>query len=82
MLFRSLRNRPLLGLQVIGGLVPDGEDRWRDGAVYDPHEGREYRASVTLRDANTLIVRLYRWLPWLGWLPWMSDTQIWTRVTS
>ncbi len=76
----DLRARPLLGLQVLSGLIPDGADRWRDGVVYVPGDGREYRASVTLENANTLVVRLYRWLPWLGWLPWMSQTQIWTRV--
>lgn len=76
----DLRGRPLLGLQVFAGLLPDGDDEWNNGVVYVPNDGREYRASVTLRDPNTLIVRLYRWLPWLGWLPWMSRTQIWTRV--
>ena len=42
------RTRPLLGLQVLSGLIPDGADRWRDGVVYVPGDGREYRASATL----------------------------------
>ena len=78
----ALRTRTLLGLPVMSGMLPDGPDRWVDGMVYSPSEGREFRASATLRGPNTLVVRLYRWQPWLGWLPWMSKTHVWTRVSA
>ncbi|MSP20951.1 MAG: DUF2147 domain-containing protein [Alphaproteobacteria bacterium] len=74
------RNRPLLGLPVLAGFTPDGPDRWEGGTLYVPEAGREYRASVTLRDANMLIVRRYVWWPWVGWVPWLSTTEQWKRV--
>ncbi len=76
----KLRIRPILGLQVLMGFTPDGPDRWSSGIVYVPEAGREYRASVSLEDPNTLLVRRFRWLPWLGWLPGLSETERWTRV--
>jgi uncharacterized protein (DUF2147 family) len=78
----DLRARPLLGLQVLTALVPDGEDRWSDGTVYVPESGREYRASVSMEGPNILVVRRFVWLPWLGWLPWLSNTERWIRVAA
>ncbi len=76
----EMRIRPILGLQVLTGFAPDGDDRWSGGVVYVPEAGREYRASVSLEDPNTLLVRRFTWLPWLGWLPGLSETERWTRV--
>ncbi len=76
----GLRLRPILGLQVLTGFAPDGPDRWSGGVVYVPQAGREYRASVSLEDPNTLLVRRFFWVPWLGWLPGLSQSERWTRV--
>jgi uncharacterized protein (DUF2147 family) len=76
----ELRSRPILGLQVLSGLAPDGPDRWSNGVVYVPESGRSYRASVAHADANTLLVRRFLWQPWLGWVPGLSKTERWTRV--
>jgi uncharacterized protein (DUF2147 family) len=70
----ALRTRPLLGLTVLTGLRPTGEDKWEDGKIYNPDDGNSYQALMSLQDDGTLRTRAYVVLPLLG------KTQIWTRV--
>jgi uncharacterized protein (DUF2147 family) len=42
---KALRSRPLLGVQVLSGLKPDGS-AW-SGRGYSPEEGRNFNATVT-----------------------------------
>ncbi len=52
---KSKRGRPIVGLPVLTGFAPDG-DEWR-GRIYDPKTGKDYR-SVVHRAANgTLSVK-------------------------
>src|SRR6476659_119194 len=51
----ALRNRPIIGLPVLLGLVEDGQV-WR-GQIYDPRRGRHYNATVERVSANQLKVR-------------------------
>jgi len=52
----SLRNKPLLGLEILKSFVFDG-DKWVDGTIYDPKSGKTYSCKLTLKDANQLSVR-------------------------
>ena len=70
----ALRTRPLLGLTVLRGLRPTGERTWEDGKIYNPDDGVDYRALMSIEDNGALRVRAYVLLPQLG------KTQIWTRV--
>ena len=70
----SLRSRPLLGAIILHGFRDAGHRTWRGGTVYDPLSGRTYRATLTLRDAQTLVVRGYVGLPLFG------RTVVWSRV--
>lgn len=47
---KSLRTRPLLGVNVLTGLVADG-NAWK-GKGYSPEEGRHFNATVTLSGAK------------------------------
>jgi uncharacterized protein (DUF2147 family) len=47
----DLKDRPLVGLQVLSGFVQDG-DQWNGGQVLDPETGKIYRASITLEDGG------------------------------
>jgi uncharacterized protein (DUF2147 family) len=50
----SLRNRPMIGVQVVLAMKPSGTaDKW-SGQVYNAEDGKTYSGSLTLRDANTL----------------------------
>ena len=71
----SLRDRPLIGLQVLAGLLPAAEPgSWTGGTVYDPTSGRTYRCALELEGNDRLQVRGYIGVPLLG------RTTTWIRV--
>jgi len=70
----ALRTRPLLGLTVLRGLHRTGENTWTGGKIYNPDDGMDYEAQMSIQDDRTLRVRAYVLLTALG------RTQIWTRV--
>ena len=70
----ALRSRPLLGLTALRGLRRTGERTWEDGKIYNPDDGEDYEALMSLEDDGTLRVRAYVLIPLFG------ETQIWTRV--
>jgi len=72
----SLRNRPLLGLNIFSGFSYDGGGRWSGGTIYDPNSGKTYKCIVTLLDAETLSVRGYIGIALIG------RTETWTRRAS
>ena len=57
---KSLRTRPILGLEVMRSFEFDEDDgKWVDGRIYDPENGKEYRCQMTLTDPDTLDVYGY-----------------------
>jgi uncharacterized protein (DUF2147 family) len=69
----ALRNRPLLGLDIMAGFEEDGESRWKGGSIYDPNSGKTYKCKLKLLDPDTLEVRGYIGVSWLG------RTETWVR---
>jgi uncharacterized protein (DUF2147 family) len=68
----DLKDRPLVGLQILWDFVPDGV-QWSGGQVLDPETGKIYRASIALEDGGkklrlhgyflvTLLGRTEHWL--------------------
>ncbi len=45
------RMRPMIGLQVVNGLAPSGENRW-SGEIYNADDGKTYSAHMTVPDAS------------------------------
>ncbi|HEV2561665.1 MAG TPA: DUF2147 domain-containing protein [Rhizomicrobium sp.] len=70
----ALRSRPLLGLTVLYGLHRTGANTWEEGRIYNPDDGVNYRAQMSIGSDGTLRVRAYVLLPIFG------KTMIWTRV--
>jgi len=68
------RNRPICGLQVIGGLTLMDTGEWDSGWIYDPKEGKSYSVAVNMADANTLKVTGYLVMKMMG------RTLTWTRA--
>lgn len=66
------RERPLVGLSLFSDMRPDGE-RWR-GRIYNPEDGRRYRATLTPRSADVLRLRGC-------WGPFCRN-QTWRRLES
>jgi uncharacterized protein (DUF2147 family) len=48
-----------MGLKVLRDFVFVGDNRWEEGKIYDPENGKDYSCILTLIDANTLNVRGY-----------------------
>jgi uncharacterized protein (DUF2147 family) len=69
----KLRDRPVLGMEIVYGFKYDEENVWTDGKVYDPESGNEYKAKITLVDEKTLKLRGYVLIPLLG------RSELWTR---
>jgi uncharacterized protein (DUF2147 family) len=70
-------NHPWLGLEIIRGMKQDSEnpDKYVDGSILDPRDGKVYHALMTLSpDNQTLVVHGYIGIPLLG------QNQYWTRL--
>ncbi len=67
-------NQPLLGLEILRGLRPDGAGGWSGGTIVDPDTGNIYSATAKLDGGGgKLIVRGYLLISLLG------RNQIWLR---
>jgi len=69
-------NHPWLGLEIIRGMKPEGNDnKYVDGTILDPRDGKIYKAMMTVTpDGQTLVVRGYLGFALLG------RNQYWTRL--
>jgi uncharacterized protein (DUF2147 family) len=71
----KLRNRPIMGLELLRDFVYDEDLVWEDGEIYDPKNGKTYSCKMTLSaDRRTLDVRGYIGISLIG------RTQVWTRT--
>jgi uncharacterized protein (DUF2147 family) len=69
------RNQPHLGLTVLQKLSYNAStDRWEDGEIYDPNNGRTYSCYVHQLGPDRLEVKGYIGFAFIG------RAQIWTRV--
>jgi uncharacterized protein (DUF2147 family) len=69
------KDKPVVGLQIIRGVKPDGEGLWGHGEILDPNNGKTYRTRLKPVDGGKkLEVRGYIGAPLFG------RTQTWIRV--
>ena len=70
------RDRPVKGLAILRGFTYDGDGTWSGGTIYDPANGKTYKAKMSLDGAgdDTLDVRGYVGVPLFG------RTTTWRRV--
>lgn len=66
------RNSPLMGLDILWGFQSAGENRWEDGKIYDPDNGKTYSCKMTL-EGDELKVRGFVGISLFG------RTTVWTR---
>jgi uncharacterized protein (DUF2147 family) len=62
----ALRNRPILGLQVMKGLTAKGDKRWGGGTCYDPETGKSYKCKMHLESPDRLELRGYIGISLIG----------------
>ena len=71
----SKRGRKVVGITMLWGFEPDGENQWDSGRIYDPSSGKTYKCIIRLRGGGKLLhVRGYVGISLIG------KTQIWSRV--
>ena len=69
----ALKNKPILGMQILSGLKKDGKE-WNGGKILDPNSGKEYKAKMSLNGNDKLDVRGFIGISLVG------RTQTWQRV--
>lgn len=69
----KLRSRPRLGLPVLNDFVKDGDDKYDNGTIYDPLNGKTYSCKITFK-GKELDIRGYIGISLFG------RTTTWTRV--
>lgn len=68
----SKRDRKIIGLDIVWGFSYDGNNKWVDGNIYDPDNGKTYSCKMTLK-GDQLKVRGYIGFSLIG------RTTVWTR---
>lgn len=68
----ALRNRPIIGLQIIRDFAPAGPGRWGGGKIYDPNSGRTYDSKMSLSGKGVLKVE--------GCVMVICQAQSWTQA--
>jgi len=71
------RNRLLLGMTFMFGFKWDGKNKWTDGKIYNPQDGKTYSAQLSIKEPEKLHLRGYFAIPALGrteeWIRYKSD---------
>lgn len=66
------KDKPVRGMEIITGLVKDGDEWYADDAILDPKNGKIYDCKMWLVNKNKLAVR--------GYIGWFFRTQYWVRA--
>lgn len=70
------RQRPICGLDVIGGLKRQPGGTWDEGWIYDPKQGKQFDVELKLLSAEKLQVMGYMGVKFL------SETFVWKRAPA
>ncbi len=68
----KLRERPILGINLLSGLEKTGEKEWEDGSIYNPEDGNTYSSEMRLIGDDKLEVE--------GCVLFICKKQLWNRV--
>jgi uncharacterized protein (DUF2147 family) len=63
---------PLIGKPVIERMRAGAPGHWSGGRLYNPEDGRDYKGTLHLRSATTLVVS--------GCVLFVCQTQVWRRA--
>ena len=70
---KELRNRPLLGLDVLKNYKFDGKDTWQDGEFYAHRKGKTVSPKLTLIDKQHLRIQVK--------ILFVKKSFVWKRVS-
>lgn len=69
----ELRDRPIIGLDIVKDFEYAGDNKWHKGTIYDPANGKTYKCKMELTEEGVLNVRGYIGISLIG------RTTEWTR---
>ena len=69
----SKHGNPIIGLNLVNGFIYKGKNKWGEGTIYDPDNGKTYSCKMQLKEENSLKVRGFIGVALIG------RTQMWTR---
>jgi uncharacterized protein (DUF2147 family) len=72
----DLKSQKLCGLLMVGNFEASGPNRWGNGFIYNPEDGKTYASEMELKSADVLAVRGYVGIPLFG------KSQTWTRLPN
>lgn len=67
----ALRDRPVMGIEILSGFVRDASGHWRGGQIYSPRQGRSYPAELALAGDDRLEITVRAGI--------LSKEVVWTR---
>jgi uncharacterized protein (DUF2147 family) len=70
----KLRSRPIMGLLLLKDFIYVGDNKWKDGEIYDPKSGKTYSCKMNLENPNKLEIRGYIGISLFG------RTEVWTKA--
>ena len=70
---QAKQGNPIIGLKLVKGFVYKGKNKWADGTIYDPDNGKTYSCKMQLKEENSLKVRGFIGVALIG------RTQMWKR---
>ncbi len=70
----KLKNRPIVGLEVLQNFRYKNDGLWEDGTIYDPRSGKTYQCKLTMRSSDKLEIRAFIGFSLIG------KSQVWSRV--
>jgi Delta7-sterol 5-desaturase len=68
------RRRPLVGVDLLSGFRSTAPGQWSDGTIYNPEDGRSYKANLRLDSAEEMTVE--------GCVLFICKKQLWRRAAS
>ncbi len=70
---KNLRNRQVIGMPILHGFVFN-DKQWQGGKIYNPNDGKEYKAIIKITGEGSMSVRAYIGIPLFG------KTEKFTRI--
>lgn len=70
----SKKGTPLAGMTFLRGFTPAGSGRWENGSIYDPKNGKTYKAWMQMTGNTKIEVRGFIGFSFVG------RSQNWTRI--
>jgi len=70
----TMRNRPLIGVQILSSFRRKSSGELSGGSIYNPEDGRTYDATMHIQGSDTLVVE--------GCVLFICKKQVWRKAST